>query len=303
MKITADDKQIVALSPHFKYKKTKELTTIDLMGLNVELNADDETSNDEDVPTQIFGYNSALMIPKYKITLPFKYYNAKLASRNIEFDGKLTQGEITLKSTNSEFSLHVENSSDQVLNKLLNKNIFEGGTFNLDINGKDSTNLSGHFHFNQTHLAQLKSYNNLIAFINTIPSLLFMKNAGFNESGIEVTKGDILFSRENDLVTVHNITLNGVSTDIVGGGIINLKDETMHFNLQIKTLKALSDTISKIPIVNYILLGDNQTLSTGVEISGSMSDPVVKTQVLQDTLSKPFDVIKNTIMLPFKIFQ
>ena len=130
-----------------------------------------------------------------------------------------------------------------------------------------------------------------------------MKNAGFNESGIEVTKGDILFSRENDLVTVHNITLNGVSTDIVGGGIINLKDETMHFNLQIKTLKALSDTISKIPIVNYILLGDNQTLSTGVEISGSMSDPVVKTQVLQDTLSKPFDVIKNTIMLPFKIFQ
>ena len=150
LKITADDKQIVALSPHFKYKKTKELTTIDLMGLNVELNADDETSNDEDVPTQIFGYNSALMIPKYKITLPFKYYNAKLASRNIEFDGKLTQGEITLKSTNSEFSLHVENSSDQVLNKLLNKNIFEGGTFNLDINGKDSTNLSGHFHFNQT---------------------------------------------------------------------------------------------------------------------------------------------------------
>ena len=130
-----------------------------------------------------------------------------------------------------------------------------------------------------------------------------MKNAGFNKSGIEVTKVDILFSRENDLVTVHNITVNGVSTDIVGGEIINQKDETMHFNLQIKTLKALSDTISKIPIVNYILLGDNQTLSTGVEISGSMSYPVVKTQDIQDTLSKHFDVIKNTIMLPFKIFQ
>jgi hypothetical protein len=149
----------------------------------------------------------------------------------------------------------------------------------------------------------MNAYNNLIALINTLPSLAFFKSPGFNEDGYEIQSGNVLFTRQGDILTIHTIDLDGVSADITGKGTLNLKDETLHVTLQLKTLKDVSGVIGKIPLVNHIILGDDKSISTLITLTGSIHDPHLETQVLQDTLITPFNILRRTIELPFKLFS
>ena len=81
--------------------------------------------------------------------------------------------------------------------------------------------------------------------------------------------------------------------------ISNLIDIT----LELKLLKDASSIIDKIPLVNYILLGKDKSISTIIKISGTIDEPIIKTQVVTDVLKTPFNIIKNTLTLPFVIFE
>lgn len=49
----------------------------------------------------------------------------------------------------------------------------------------------------------------------------------------------------------------------------------MDFSLELKTLKSASEAISKVPILNYVILGKNQEISTNLKIDGSIDDPTI----------------------------
>ena len=60
---------------------------------------------------------------------------------------------------------------------------------------------------------------------------------------------------------------------------------------------------SSIAQAGYALLGEDGHLSTSLLIEGSLDDPKVKTQVTQDILLTPFNIIKRTIKWPFKVID
>ena len=53
----------------------------------------------------------------------------------------------------------------------------------------------------------MKAYNNLIALLNTVPSLALFKSPGFDEKGYKIGSGDFVFSMKDDILTLHLIEL------------------------------------------------------------------------------------------------
>ena len=149
----------------------------------------------------------------------------------------------------------------------------------------------------------MESYNNLMAFMHTIPSLLTLKNPGFNDDGYAVTDAYIDFTREEETINIHKIIINGKSTDIVGSGTINIETGQIDIDLQISLFKNLSSIVDAVPIVNYIILGDDGRLYASIKVEGTLKKPKMKMKLLKDAASSPFGIIKRTIETPFRIFQ
>ena len=64
----------------------------------------------------------------------------------------------------------------------------------------------------------------------------------------------------------------------------------------------LGSSISKIPLVGYILLGDD-TVSTSLTLTGKLDDPTIDTQVAKDIAVAPWNILKRTLTYPMKLFE
>ena len=67
----------------------------------------------------------------------------------------------------------------------------------------------------------------------------------------------------------------------------------------------LGSSISKIPLVGYIILGED-TVSTTMSITHrvvKLSDPDVKSLIAQDILVAPINIVKRALLLPYDLLQ
>ena len=108
----------------------------------------------------------------------------------------------------------------------------------------------------------------------------------------------ILFSRYKDDLAINALTFNGDSVDVLGIGDINLKKDTIDLELELRTLKAASELISKVPIVNQIILGKDRVISTQIIVDGKLDEPKFHTQIIKETLKLPLNLFKNIVELP-----
>ena len=88
-------------------------------------------------------------------------------------------------------------------------------------------------------------------------------------------------------------SLVGDSMDIDGNGIMQLDNEEMNINLTISTIKNLSNILSKIPIVGYLVLGDDGKISTNLTLNGTFSDPKTSVSLAEDVISAPFKILRR----------
>ena len=270
---------------------------------NIDVNSDTNLSSQGERPMELYANNSRLFDKNGRF-IEFDNYKITTINDSLNLDGNLSPlGTIKYYKSSDELKIDINNLNDLSLNKFAQKTLVKDGKFSLLLRGNDEENYSGNLSLKSTYLLQMNAYNNLIALINTLPSLALFKSPGFNENGYEIKSGNILFTREGDILTIHAIELDGISADISGKGIVNLKDDTLHIDLQLKTLKDVSGLIGKIPLISHIVLGEDKSIATGVTLSGDIRDPDVETQVLQDTLVTPFNILRRTIELPFKIFS
>lgn len=254
-------------------------------------------------PLFLKGTRSHLLLQDQNRSLPFTDYTLYTSPEKTELVGDFYKGNLRFLQTPQTFEFTLSGLDDGLMNHLAKKNFFDGGTFALLLRGKDTHHFSGSFSIQNAHVKQMVAYNNLIALLNTIPSLALFKGPGFNEKGYEIKEGEIIFSQEGDVLTLHAIHLQGTSADILGQGVVNLKDETLHVDIQLKTLKDISNALSHIPLLNHIILGEDQSIATAVKIHGKLENPEVTTQVLQDALLSPYNILKRTLELPFRLFQ
>lgn len=295
-----------SLTAHSKDKKIsiKEKNNelkISLKDLNLFLK--DSNSSKTDQKIILNAINSSIILNDINKTIFFDSYEAKKDANKTIFKANYEKAQLNLRLSDESVSLNAYEFPYSFINNIYNKDIFNQGKFSLIIQGKDIKNYSGNFKFTQTYIKDLSYYHQLLELINSIPSLLFFKSPNFNEDGFEIKTADILFSRIDEKIQIHSLDLKGSSADIAGYGQIDLNTSEIDLKLELKTLKDVSKIIDKIPLIRFIILGEDKSISTAISVKGKLDKPTFTTHLIEDTATSPFNILKRTIQLPFKILD
>ncbi|MCR1809957.1 AsmA-like C-terminal domain-containing protein [Sulfurospirillum sp. hDNRA2] len=285
------------LSVHYD----KELA-IRLKDINLSVPEGNSTSQ-MPIKTTISGENASFLDQNRSAFLLSDRYTLILFLDQTQLRSSLGKSLFNYDKKRDRLTINATAMDDNMTNRLFKKNYFKEGNFSLDIEGKDDKHMQGTFIMHKTLIKDLKFFNNLMATINAVPSLLVFNDPSFNKEGYFVENGYIEFSQEGEKMLIKELQLRGNNTDITGEGTVDFTAGTLDLNLQIKTLKTFSSALDKIPIVGGIILGEDGKIATRVNVKGSIDDPKVETHLLMDTIKSPVNVIKRTLELPLELFK
>jgi len=226
--------------------------------------------------------------------ITFKYINNILTIQLIHKKGKAN-----FEYKNDAFILKGENFEDTFMNELFALSKFKGGRLNFLVAG-DKKRYKGLVHIKDSKIMDYKILNNVLAFVNTVPSLLTFRMPGYNKNGLDIDKLYFDFQYKNHIYNISNLLVKSKELDIVGKGDASIKNNTIDMDLNLKT--KLGSSVSKIPVVGYILLGDD-TVSTSLKLNGKLDDPQVTTRVAKDIVVAPWNILKRTFTYPMKLFE
>ncbi|PLY05145.1 MAG: DUF3971 domain-containing protein [Arcobacter sp.] len=298
-----------------KYEVPKEKISMKLNTYDVLYNTNQEEDTQSKIGYYINGKNSNIIINDK--------YIAKATAYNFVFENNRT--DINLKYNLTEFLYHkdisgnitldAKNMNDVFLNSLMNKNLIQDGNVNLTAKGKDGR-IKGHADLKNNKIVDLAILNNLLIFINTSPALInpflaipsvvgMATTGGFNLNGYRVIEGkiDFIYDFKNKFLNMNNIDTKGNGIDFSGFTTIDFNNSKLDAKLKLIFLKDYSKLVGAIPVINYVLLGDENRVDTDVEIYGTLDDPKYKTKLLENGASAPVNVIKRIINSPAKIIK
>ena len=262
-----------------------------------------ENLSEKDGDIEFEAKGSNLILNDFNATLNLLAYSGQSAGGAVRFDAKPAHGNLSLIKSNKKFEISANDIRGEFINSIFNIKSFEGGSFKLRVLGKSTDDFKGEARLIGATLKDYTFYNQLLTFLNSVPSLLVFKTPDFGADGYPVKFGKILFEKKADTLKFLAIELESSSADIGGHGTINLATKEIDVDLELKLLKDASSIIDKIPLVNQIVLGKDRTLSTVIKVRGTLQKPQYSTQILQDTLLSPFKIIRNVLEAPFLIFE
>lgn len=251
----------------------------------------------------INGKNVNFKIKDFNSTILSDHFTLNIEKKHTSFISIYKNSQIGYEEYNGNFSLEATKLNDTFVNKALNSDIFKDGSFVLTVNGSNEGIFDGKVYISDSTLVGSSVFNNMMAIINTIPSLVLLRNPSFNENGYVIKDGEIDFKRINQIVSFSKIELHGYNTDISGYGYINLDSKSIDLDLQVKTLKDVSNVVKNIPLLGYIVLGDDKSISTNIKVTGALTNPQIKTQMFKDSVMTPVNIFKRAIESPFKLFK
>ncbi|WP_267523500.1 AsmA-like C-terminal domain-containing protein [Campylobacter sp. MG1] len=200
---------------------------------------------------------------------------------------------------NDILQAYIRNLQGTTLNNIISKNIFNTGTIDIDLSGKNMNDFNGLINIKDASLAHTKNYVNLLAIIDSIPSLITINKPNFTKTGLGIKLGSIEFTKKNDFIDINNINILGYSIDANGKGSIDIKNNYANITTNIFTLKGTNKIIGNIPIVKEIVIGEkNNKIATQLKITGKLDDLKFQTSIAKDIITSPFNLIKNIITLP-----
>lgn len=309
-----DSFKILVKPNHIQVRSLSDFIDVNIRGKNIQAKLKDLVYILED--TKAFStdphlaYNVTLeasgvgiWLKKFNKYLIFDTLNAKLFDSNLRAFAKKQETGFSLIKDEKGIDFRIVKANDSIINNFFQSRIFENGEFSMLAQGKDFDNLQGRIVMEKTYIRELKFYNQLISFIDTIPSLLLFKGLTFNEKGLHVGKGVTLFEKRGQILHIKGLNFDGDSVDILGFGGINLDTNTLQLELELRSLKSASEVISKVPIINQVVLGKDRVISTQILIDGKLDNPRFKTQIIKEAIKLPFDLIKNIIELPSTLFE
>ncbi len=200
---------------------------------------------------------------------------------------------------NGKFYLYGEDFNDEFMEKLFALSKFKDGAFSFFMAGSPKE-YDGIMQIKNTTILDYKILNNVLAFVNTIPSLVTFSIPGYSKNGLEVKSAYLYFHTKDDIFRIQDISLDSKEMDIVGRGTASFKHNDISLKLNLKT--DLGSSVSKIPLVGYIILGED-TVSTSMKISGKLNDPDVKSLIAKDIVVAPLNIIKRILLLPFHLIK
>lgn len=259
--------------------------------INSEKNDDSTLSK----KIKIVATNSTVRYENYKL-LTDKYEIGILPNNNFHFRGTLDRDIITVTKREKRLEIVANRIKDKMLHPLINFDGLQKGRYSVKIEGIPGKSIKGVVRLDGGVMSNFKAYNNTLALINTLPALATLHSPGFNKEGFKIKQGLVKFTILNsEKLIFDSILIEGESATISGDGVIDLKTEKIDVDLAIQTAKPMGKLIRKIPIVGYILIGNDGSLITaGLHIGGTLKKPEPKTSPVKDILSLPFKMIERT---------
>ena len=221
-------------------------------------------------------------------------YNNDIVTAQLEH----AQGSAGFKLYNKKFHLYGNKFNDKFMENIFSLSKFKGGELEFSVKGT-LDDYAGAFYINNTTVLDYKLLNNILAFINTVPALVTFSLPGYNKNGLYIDASYAKVHAKNGVFNISDFLVDSKEIDIFGKGVADIKNDKIDVNLNLKT--DLGSSVSKIPLVGYILL-DGDSISTSVHVTGKLSNPEVGSMLAKDIIVAPLNIIKRTILLPFKLF-
>lgn len=281
--------------------------TVHVLLRNLEVviasNAASQGSSGKASNIELQGENLTLDIKNRKI---FAQTLALHKDKKGNLTGKITNGNsvFNVQYNGTLLSILGTRLTDKILNALLGTNAFDGGVYTLLAEYQQEI-LKANLNILKGTVKDLVGLQNMVAFIDTIPSLLMFKTPDFDQDGYKVESGSLDVELNGDSLFVRKLELNGNSLDIIGSGRIAMDSNRLDLNLTLSTFKALGTVLSNIPIVNFVIMGDDGSFTTHIHVTGTLQKPKFGLSILQDTaqdmIQAPGNLLERTLELPSQL--
>lgn len=256
------------------------------------------TSNSFKKKISFNAQNSFLYISKNRHVLAdditLNYQN-----KNLDANLSYKDGHANFQLIDDNIKLTGENFNDKFMENLFALSKFHKGKLYFFLKGT-LEKYHGSMFIYKTTVKKYKLLNNILAFVNTVPSLVTFSLPGYNKHGLGVDYAYMNFQAYKNDYNISDIYLESKEVNILGRGYVNILKNKIDLTLNLKT--DLASTVSKIPVVGYILF-DKDSMSTSLKVEGKLSNPKVKSLIASEIIVAPLNIIKRTLLLPFQIFE
>jgi hypothetical protein len=222
---------------------------------------------------------------------------------NIYARGNLGKDIVKLSKKGKNISIEALRVKDRLLHPLINFNGLKNGRYTFKSYGDLNKLMHGEIIIEGGIMSDFKAYNNTLAFINTLPALATLNSPGFSKKGFYIKKGVAKYRKIGEKIIFDTIYIEGTSASIVGKGEIDLKKNTINMNMAVQTARELGKVVGNIPLLGYILMGEDKSMTVGLTITGSLDKPKVTTSATKELLKLPLDLIKRTLQSPAHIIN
>ncbi|MFT7823377.1 MAG: AsmA-like C-terminal domain-containing protein [Sulfurimonas sp.] len=304
--LTSGGIDFYAFDSRLHYNQKKSHVTLKSINIDIEefiaysekLKKKDDSQRILDRTLVILGKNSHLRYKNY--TLKTDSYDVEVKPNgDLKAIGSSGGDIVKFSMRGNNISINALRIKDKILHPLINFDGLQEGRYSLKQSGNIKKTMKGRIIVEGGVMRDFKAYNNTVALINTLPSLVVLQDPGFSERGYKIKKGVAEYRMIRDeKIIFDSIFMQGASSDIVGVGQIDLKRETIDLKLAIRTAKDFGKIVGKIPLLGHILMGEDKSMTIGLRITGNLNKPKVQTSAAEEILTLPLEFFKRTLESP-----
>ena len=303
--------EFYAFGKRIHYSTQKSRITLKNLNIDLEKFFDSKTYKKNNAKIQskkvgklfIKGINSRLRYGKYTLLTDSYSVNIYFPSGTIRAKGKLGSDVVTFNKKGNHIAIEALRIHDKMLHPLINFNGLQKGRYTIKISGTPGKLMKGEILLDGGILKSFTAYNKTRNFIKNNKELAQIQDSGFTANGFKIRKGKITYRIVKNKVIFDSVYIKGDTATIVGTGTLNIQTKKLNINLAIQTVRKLGKLVGSLPVLGYILMGEDNSITFGLKITGTLDNPKVETSAAKEILMLPFDLIKRTLQSPAHIIN
>lgn len=278
-------------------------------------NVTDENQTSKDLPKIALKlFNSKVTVDGYDINATSIFANTNKKEVDLKYLPQDENSTIRFHKNGDIISLKANDLSERFIENFLKKDILDKGLFTIDVDG-NKTDLYGGIYVRDTTVKNVRILNNLISFINTtpaiitpilaLPTLFRMGETGFDMTGYPIRDGFVKFGYKYDtkMLTIPSFYTRSKMMDFKGKGYVDIANKKLEAGIDVIFLKDYSKFFNHIPLVGYIITGEDGNFVTNVDINGTFETQDFTTHAISNAAEGVVNMIKRTISIPFMPFM
>ncbi len=269
----------------------------ELMADLSDASEDEEDESEPRFKLNLYSENSYLYLnPRSRVVADS--INLDYAEGELSMELMHGEGLLQLKRLGGIYFVNGENLNDVFMEALLQGAYVEGGSLALAGMGSDDE-ISAVVEIQDTVLKDLKTLNNSMALLNTLPALVTFSMPEYEIKGLPVHSAIIGMKYSDKKVAFTSIEVDSPVVQAAGKGLVDMSERTIDMDIQLTSQAGMN--LRKIPIVGYVVAGKSEDTSVTLKIAGDLDDPEVSNSILKEIVTMPMDMLYRTLNLPFHL--